>query len=93
MLTGIPTLSAILEPRPYTAGLAEADEPLMHTLLALKQATADELAAALGAPVPETRTALDRLVETGYVVKATRGGKPVYRVALIAPEGRPQRRK
>jgi circadian clock protein KaiC len=93
VLTGIPTLSAILEPRPYTAGLAEADQPLMHTLLALKQATVEELAEALGAPMSQTRTMLERLAETGYIIKTTRGARPVYRVALFARGGGPPRRK
>lgn len=92
VLTGVPTLRAVLEQQPYVAGLSEPDEPLMHTLLALKRATDEELADALGAPVDDTRAALQRLAETGYVIKTLRGDKPVYRVALITPGAQLQRR-
>jgi len=93
ILTGVPTLRSLLEPRPYTAGLDAEEETAMHTLLAMKQASAEELAQALGVKAAATRGLLDRLTETGYVVRSTQAGRRVYRIALLTPGGRPQRRK
>ncbi|MHB1417606.1 MAG: ATPase domain-containing protein, partial [Chloroflexota bacterium] len=89
LMTGIPTLRTLLEPQPFTTGLTEQEESLMHTLLALRQASAEELAAAMGSAPAEVATALAKLVDTGYVVKTTRAGKQIYRVALITPGMRP----
>lgn len=94
VLTGIPTLRALLpSQRPFTAGLTEQDKSLMQTLLALKQATPAELAEALGAQVEETQAVLERLAETGYVIRSSRAGEATYRIALITPGARPGRRQ
>ncbi len=92
VLTGVPTLRTLLEPRPYTAGLNDREEALMHTLLALKQATSSELSKALSAGKEETASMLSRLVETGYVVEVPkRPGPPAYKIALVAPATIPER--
>lgn len=93
VLTGVPTLRALLEPRPYTAGLNEREESLMHTLLALKQATASELSRALSASEFEISQILSRLVETGYVVEVPRRSGPSgYKIALVAQASGPASR-
>ena len=92
VMTGIPTLRTLLEPQPFTAGLTDQQEAVMRTLLALREATAQELAEALGGPLEDTQAALDRLLDTGYVVAVTRGGRRIYRVALVTPGSRPQGR-
>lgn len=93
VLTGVPTLRTLLEPHPYTAGLSEREEALMHTLLALKQATAADLSKALSSRESETSQALSRLVDTGYVVEVVRrSGPPSYKIALVAPATAPTRR-
>lgn len=89
VLTGIPTLRTLLEPRPYTAGLHADEEALMHILLAMRQATADQLARALGSDRQNTQRLLDRLVDTGYVVRVVQANRQLYRVGLITP-GMPQ---
>lgn len=90
VLTGIPTLRALLQPHAFTTGLDERDEWLMNTLLALKQATPSELAAALGLSQDETLRQLERLTELGYVVRAEHGEQPVFRVSLITPGRAPR---
>lgn len=93
ILTGVPTLRSLLEPRPYTAGLTADEEAAMHTLLAMGQGTAQDLAQALGTKPEATSRLLDRLVDTGYVMRSALGKKSLYRIALLAPGGRPHRRK
>lgn len=94
VLSGIPTPRQMEGQRPFTAGLTAAEDNLMRALLSLGEATVEALADAVGAPQAEVRSTLTRLTETGYVIKATRGGQEVYRVALVtaaAPARRPRR--
>ena len=93
IMTGVPTLRTLLEPRPFTAGLEADDEAVMNTLLALKESTVQDLAVALSMKPAETRRLLDHLVETGYVLRRTRNGRLVYRIALLTPGQRLYRRK
>jgi DNA gyrase subunit B len=84
ILSGIPTLRAVVEPRPYTTGLSERDESLMQVLLALREATPGELAGGLGDDPDAVQQRLERLCDTGYVIKASRGDQLIYRVALVS---------
>ena len=80
-MSGIPTLRSLVGPQPFTAGLADQEESLMHVLLALHEATAEQLAEAMSLDAKETQDLLDKLLDTGYVVRAgTR-----YRVSLVTP--------
>jgi circadian clock protein KaiC len=92
VLSGIPTLRALLEPQPFTAGLTEQEESLMQTLLALRQASVQELADALGLAVAEAQGTLDKLIDTGYAMKTDRAGRTTYRVSLVTPGARSERR-
>ncbi|TAK34503.1 MAG: protein kinase [Chloroflexota bacterium] len=89
VLSGIPTLRAVLGPQPFTAGLTEREESLMHILLSMRQASPQDLAQALSMNSDEVASTLEKLTETGYVVKSMRAGKPVYRVGLVTPGLRP----
>lgn len=85
VLSGIPTLRALVEPRAFTAGLTDQEESLMHVLLALREATSDQLAEGLGIEVRRVRAILDKLVDTGYVARSGPRSEPRYRVALVTP--------
>lgn len=85
VLSGIPTRAVRLEPQPVTIGLSSREEALMHVLLPLREATAEQIAERMGWGIKETRNTLDKLVETGYVVKSGPRARPKYRVALVAP--------
>ncbi len=85
ILSGIPTLRTMMGPQPFTTGLSEQEEALMHVLLALQDSTAQQLAEGMGVEVATAQTVLDKLVDTGYVFQSSKGGKVTYRVALIAP--------
>ncbi|MBI5531701.1 MAG: AAA family ATPase [Deltaproteobacteria bacterium] len=93
VLTGAPTLRAVQEPRPFTKGLAPNEEAAMNTLLSLKRADPQQVADALGSDLHETRHLLDRLEETGYVIRTDKDGAHTYRVALLAQPGPPGRKK
>jgi circadian clock protein KaiC len=84
ILSGIPTLRAVVEPHPYTTGLGERDESLMQVLLALRESTVEDLAAGLGDDADAVCQRLERLCDTGYVLKSNRGNQTVYRVALVS---------
>ncbi len=91
MLSSVPTLRTLLGPQPMTAGLGQQEETLMHVLLALREATAEQLAEDMGISLPEATEHLDRLAETGYVVKRALNDETRYRVALTTPGMRPRR--
>lgn len=91
ILSGIPTLRTMMGPQPFTTGLSEQEEALMHVLLAIPDSTLEQLAEGIGLKAGEVQQMLDKLVATGYVFKATRAGKATYRVALIAPVAPPRR--
>ncbi len=86
VLSGIPTLRSLVGTQPFTAGLADQEESLMHVLLALHAATAEQLAEAMSLDLRQTQELLDKLLDTGYVVRA--GAR--YRVSLVTPEFRPR---
>ena len=88
ILSGIPTLRTVVGTQPFTTGLMEQEEALMHALLALGDSTAQQLAEGMGMKADEVQKMLDKLVETGYVFKSTRAGRATYRVALVAPRRR-----
>ncbi|MBI2953850.1 MAG: AAA family ATPase [Chloroflexi bacterium] len=85
VLSGIPTLRMLLEPRPFTAGLTRDEEEMMNVLLALREATVEQLAEGIGMGASQVRSMLDKLVDTGYVVKLGTKAEPKYRVALVTP--------
>jgi len=93
ILSGIPTLRAVMEPQPFTTGLSEQEDALMHVLLALRDSTLEQLAKGMGEKPEEVQKMLDKLVETGYVFQSTKGNRTVYRVGLISPVVSPKGRK
>ena len=92
VLSGIPTLRTVMPSQPFVGGLSEQEEALMHVLLAMRDNTAQQLAAGMGLEVAEVERVLDKLVDTGYVFASTRGGMTTYRVTLTAPIGPPRPR-
>lgn len=94
VLSGIPTLRAIREPQAFTAGLTEQEEDISHLLLALGGATLRQVADGMSLEDASVQKMLDKLVDTGYVVKARSGprSEPVYRVALLSPVGARRRK-
>lgn len=91
VLSGMPTLSAILGPRPFTAGLSDQEEALMHVLLALHEAPVSQLASSMDLDERTTQEMLGKLVATGYVSKLTRDGQTFYRVSMVTPSLTPGR--
>lgn len=85
VLSGIPTLRTLVEPQPFTAGLSDQEESLMHVLLALDESTPDQLAESMGIDLKQINQVLDKLVDTGYVAKTGTKTQPRYRVALVTP--------
>ncbi|MBI3980133.1 MAG: hypothetical protein HY331_18315 [Chloroflexi bacterium] len=85
VLSGTPTLRALTGPQPYTPGLTPEEESLVYVLMSLQQASAQRLAESLNEPEPQVQRTLDKLVDTGYVVRTTREGKANYRVAMTMP--------
>lgn len=85
VLSGIPTLRAVLRPQPVAAGLSGEEETLMHVLLALREATAKQLAEGMGMDTEKTNTLLDKLVDMGYVARLGPKAEPRYRVSLLTP--------
>ncbi len=93
ILSGIPTLRAVMEPQPFTTGLSEQEDALMHVLLALRDSTVEQLAKGMGEKPEEVQKMLDKLVETGYVSQSVKGGRTIYRVGLISPVVSPKGKK
>ncbi len=85
VLSGIPTLRALIEPRAFTAGLSDQEEALSHLLLALGDAGVEQISEGMGIDRKQVRKMLDKLVDTGYVVKIGTKEGMKYRVALISP--------
>lgn len=85
ILSGIPTLRTVIGPQPFTSGLSDQEEALMHVLIAVPDSSVEQLAASMSMGLKEAQALLDKLVDTGYVFQSTRGGRSTYRVALVAP--------
>ncbi len=93
VLSGIPTLRTVIGPQPFTTGLTEQEEALMHVLLAVPDSTVEDVTSSMGLKIEDAQRILDKLVDTGYVLRTGRGGKTTYRVTLVAPAVQPRRRK
>ncbi|MGE5620013.1 MAG: ATPase domain-containing protein [Sphingomonadaceae bacterium] len=93
ILSGIPTLRTVMGLQPFTTGLSDQEEALMHVLLALPNSDVQQLAESMGLKPGEVQGMLDKLVDTGYVLRTAKGGRTVYRVTLIAPGAVPKRPK
>jgi len=91
VLSGIPTLRALAGPQPYTPGLTQEEESLVYVLMALHEADAEQLADGLNLPEAQVQHTLDKLVESGSIVRAVRDNKPFYRVAMMIPGNTPRR--
>jgi circadian clock protein KaiC len=85
VLSGIPTLRTVVGPQPFTSGLGEREEELMHVLLALRDSSVEQLAESMNLTTAGVQQMLDKLVATGYVIQTARAGAPSYRVALVSP--------
>ena len=84
LLSGVPSLVAIMGPQPFAPGLEPRESALVHALFGLGRATADELVAETGFASEEVEGMLARLVGTGYVVRETAEGKPSYHVSMVS---------
>ncbi|WP_438039098.1 RAD55 family ATPase [Sorangium sp. So ce128] len=78
ILTGEPKLRAQRERAAYP-GLTEEEDTLLQLLLEEKEATQEEIAAALGWRGAELGCALDRLVKLSYAIRVVEEGKTIYR--------------
>lgn len=90
ILTGNPVSHAPVGPQPYTPGLEKQEERLSGALMTLREASTAQLAEALGLSAEEVEKTIDKLVDTGYIVRAKREGTTVYRVGAFVP-GAPRR--
>lgn len=93
ILSGLPTLRTVIGPQPFTTGLTEQEEALMHVLLALPDSGIEQLADGMGLEKEETLGILDKLVDTGYAFRSVKDGKTTYRVALISGVTSTRRRR
>lgn len=87
VLTGNPLPRAVVGPQPYTPGLGETEEHITTALSNLREASAAELAQTLGLDDAEVQELLDKLVDTGYILRAKREGQTVYKMGTLAPGG------
>lgn len=87
VLTGNPAPRLVAGPQPYTPGLAANEQRLSNTLMELREASAAQLAEALALDEADVQRTLDKLVDTGYIIRAQRGDVAVYRIGLLASGG------
>jgi predicted transcriptional regulator len=55
--------------------------------MALREASVAQLAEALSLDEAEVQQTLDKLVDTGYIMRAQRGDVTVYRIGLLSSGG------
>lgn len=91
VLSGIPTLRTLTGPQSFTPGLTSDEEALMYVLMSLHEASAEQLAESLGVPEEQAKRILEKLVDTGYIVRAERQGHTAYRAAIMTSGGSPRR--
>lgn len=84
VLTGNPALRLLAVPQLYTPGLAEHEQRLTSALMTLREASAAQLAEALALAEADVQETLDKLVDTGYIMRTQRGAVTVYRIGLLA---------
>jgi circadian clock protein KaiC len=91
VLTGTPMLRVQAGPQPYTPGLGDQEAALTSALMARREASAEQLAEALGQTETQIQATLDKLVDTGYIVRARHGGVSVYRMGMLSSGTAPRR--
>lgn len=93
VLTGNPVLRVQTGPQPYTPGLGDQEAALTREIMARREASAEQLAVALGQPETQIQITLDKLVDTGYIVRARSGSTPVYRMGMLSSGAEPRRNR
>lgn len=83
LLSGAPTLIAIMGPQPFAPGLEARESALVHALFGLGEATGEEIQAETRFAEEEVERMLGDLVAKGYVVKEQKDGQTLYHVSMV----------
>lgn len=84
LLSGVPTLVAVMGPQPFAPGLMPEESALVNALFGLGAASADKLVAATGFAEAEVERMLRELVGKGYVVREQKEGEVSFHVSMVS---------
>jgi circadian clock protein KaiC len=84
LLSGMPTLVAVMGPQPFAPGLDAVESAIVNALFGLGTATAESLSAETGIARAEMERMLSKLVGGGFVVREQVGADTTFHVAMVA---------
>jgi KaiC/GvpD/RAD55 family RecA-like ATPase len=83
LLSGVPTMVAVMGPQPFAPGLEAHQSTLVQAIFGLGTATEEEMIAETGYPKEEVERLVRELVNTGYLVRETVDDRTVYHVSMV----------